>query len=335
MKAPALKLLTLAPLQGVFAWRLRRFGDPGLRARLREIGHAFLDGYRAALEESPDLAAVSARLSAVEPELQGFAAEGVGLGLSLLDCLAPEPSRGKSGLFRRFSAGCGVRHVYMLHVGSGWALAVPGVAPQSLIGCLDPEYWEMALDGYGFYRAYFFWRRAVRRARRPSWLGPGGASFDVGVGRRLWFLDTPGVEPMLEVIAGFPESRRGDLWTGLGEACCFAGGRPGAAAVLRERAGAFLPWLAQGVAFSAEVRERAGIQAPHAEEACRAIWDRSAAAAAEATRAARPAADGLDGDPAAPVHAWRRRLRERFIRQADRYGTVTHAGGPLSDPRMP
>lgn len=302
-------LLALAPLRALFAHRLRRMTDAGLRARMQAIGEAFTAGYHAALEErEPE--AIDARLGRVEPERQGFAAEGIGMGLALLDGLTPGRPPGRQCRLRRYLEGPGARQSYMLHAGAGWALAVPLLSGRALLARLDPLLGAISLDGYGFYRAWFFPRRTIDRRRQPRWIsGAAGCSFDAGVGRRLWFLDA-GVERALALAATFPEGRRADLWTGLGEACGFGGGREaGTAAVLQRAAGPFLPAFAQGIAFAAEVRDRAGIPAEHTERACRTVWERSAADTAAVARETRA---GLPGTGADAFEAWRRRIRDRF-----------------------
>jgi len=309
------------PLQALFAHRLRRMTNAGLRARLEAIGEAFTAGYRAALEER-EPAAIAARLDRVEPERQGFAAEGVGMGLALLDGLAPGRG-GRRDRLRRYLEGPGERQSYMLHAGAGWALAFPLLSGRALLARLDPLLGVIALDGYGFYRAYFFPRRTIDRGRLPRWIsGAAGRSFDAGIGRRLWFLDANDaeMERVLTLAARFPADRRADLWTGLGEACSFGGGREaGTVAALRQAAGPFLPAFAQGVAFAAEVRDRGGIPAEHTEVACRAVWELSAADTAAVVRETRA---GLPGTGPDAFEAWRRRIRERF----------TSSAGPASSP---
>jgi hypothetical protein len=292
--------LSLEPLRAVFAYRLRRIKTERLRARMDGIGQAFVSGYRAALEES-EPEAVADRLARVEPERQGFAAEGIGMGLCLLDGLPG----GRRDRFQRFVQGPGAHQTYMLHTGAGWALAAPLIPRCALLARLDPALRGLALDGYGFYRAFFFWRRTVDGQRRPPWVtGASGPSFDAGIGRRLWFVDTPDANRLARLAGTFPEDRRGAVWSGLGEACAFAGSRPGAAEELLRTAGPFLPDFAQGIAFAAEARDRGSFPAPHTEEACRIVWGRSAEETAALAREVMPPEPLLEG--------WRRSLRDRF-----------------------
>jgi len=321
------KLLSLVPLQALFARRLRRMADAGLRARLETIGAAFVAGYHASLEErEPE--AIDARLNEVEPEQQGFAAEGIGMGLALLDGLSP----GRRDRLQRYLAGPGGRLSYLLHAGAGWALAFPLLSGRSLLTRLDPLLSAICLDGYGFFRAWFFSRRTIGEGRLPGWIsGAAGRSFDVGVGRRLWFLDAD-TDRILALAAAFPADRRADLWTGLGEACSLAGGRSAVTVeTLCHTAGPFLPGFAQGIAFSAEVRDRGGIPAEATELACRAVWELSAADTAGVVR---DTASGLPGSGADALEAWRQRIRDRFISSAEPAFSLPR-GQFRSSPRRP
>lgn len=295
--------LDIAPLRAIFAGRLRRYRNEPLRTRMAVIARAFTEGYHAALAED-DLTVLGRRLHDMDREVQGFAAEGVGLGLALRDVL----SLRRQDRFVRFLDGPGSAQVYMLHVGAGWVLAFRLARSRRWVRRLDPLYQGMAFDGYGFYRA-FFSRRTLDRQHVPGWMAPADRrSFDAGIGRRLWFLDA-GLDAVLERLRTFPPGRQGDLWTGLGEACAFGGGRSRAAAgPLLAAAGPFAASFAQGIAFSAEVRVRAGNLTPETEAVCQAVWGAPADEVATVTRgAARGLAIGE-----APLEAWRRRLQESY-----------------------
>src|SRR5262245_6722927 len=100
-----------------FARSLADFQEGPLRRRGQRIGESFVEGSHAALEVSrPE--ALAARLAGVERELSGFAYEGAGLGLALLDAFLPWQHR-----LSAFTRGAGAPQIYMLHVGAGWALA--------------------------------------------------------------------------------------------------------------------------------------------------------------------------------------------------------------------
>ncbi len=277
------------------------------RDRLEAIGAAFVEGYHAALLEgvSP---ALSGRLEAVEQERRGFAHEGAAMGLALLDLLTP----GRSRRLGDFLDGPGAAHAYMVHVGAGWAMAR---LPWGLtyFRHLDPLLGWLALDGYGFHQGYFHGPAAVDGQQRPKRLGGyQQRAFDQGVGRSLWFVRGADVGQIAATIAGFPEARRADLWSGVGLAAAYAGG-VGAAELdtLRRLAEPYWPELAQGAAFAAKARFRAGNPTAHTELACEALCQRPAAAAALLTD---QALEDLPVDtrdyPAYEV--WRRRIQVKF-----------------------
>jgi len=89
------------------------------------------------------------------------------------------------------------------------------------------------------------------------------------------------VAKAVEIFARFEQSRRADLWSGIGLACAYAGACDERG--LTEVFGAaeeFQPDLAQGAAFAAKARLRAGNLVPHTEHACQAFCNMSARDAA-------------------------------------------------------
>lgn len=110
-------LFGVAPSETDFARRGFRLTDPAARQRFTVVVDSFLAGYHAAIEDS-EPAALAARLSALPNESCGFAYEGAGMGLALLDALTLSERR-----LRRFLAGPGDPHEYMVYVGVGWAIA--------------------------------------------------------------------------------------------------------------------------------------------------------------------------------------------------------------------
>ncbi|HEV7784466.1 MAG TPA: DUF1702 family protein [Thermoanaerobaculia bacterium] len=284
-------------------------GAPGspMRRRMEEIARSFSDGCHAALEE-PRPVSLAARLARGEPELQGFAYEGAGLGLALLDAMTPWRRHG----LRDFIAGEGSPQTYMLHTGSGWVMGRLPVSRRRLLSGLDPVLRWLAFDGLGFHEAFFHRSRIVERARPPRRIsGFALRSFDAGVGRRLWLLPRPDVSAIAPLVAAFPASRHGDLWTGVGEACGMAGGRDAAAVEeVRQAADSYAPHLALGASFAAEARARSGTPSSHTDLACRLLCRMDAAAAAAVVR---DALAGLPPDGEVPAfEVWRERVRERF-----------------------
>lgn len=289
-------------------------GEAGpLRDRLERVGRTFVQGYHAALAEV-QAAPLAERIDAeVERDFRGFAYEGAGMALALLDTLIP----GRRDRLDRFLAGPAAPHTYIVHVGAGWVMARLPVSPARYLTRLeDPLLRWLALDGYGFHEGFFHWPKAVTRQEVPRRLhGYARRGFDQGLGRSLWFVEGADVERLPRTIGAFPAGRQPDLWSGLGLACAYAGGRTQAEVeALLAAAGPCAPQLAQGISFAAKTRQRAGNLTPHTELACRVVWGLPAG---EAAAVSDEALQGLPPDrPDEPAfEVWRRRIQDVFSRR--------------------
>lgn len=307
MKTLLRPLLRIADKETGYAHRGFRGGDARAIANVEAIGGAFLEGYRAALD-APSAGAAIARLETTDAPLRGFRYEGAAMALYLLDRLLP----GRRDRFDAFIADRGADHVYMAYVGAGWAHARLPFGLRPALARRDALLRWLMLDGYGFHQGFFHWRTAVEGARHvPSRVqGYARRAFDQGLGRSLWFVD--GHEParIAATIAGFASARHADLWAGAGLAATYAGGVDAAAlAQLRELAGAHAGWLAQGSAFAAAARHRAGNPVPHNDLACRAFCGMDAADASLLVNAAREHLPP-DRDESPAYETWRQRTRD-------------------------
>ena len=307
-------LFGISPEETSFARRGFRCDEPEIRRWLEQVGTAFVDGYLLGLEEDrPE--PLAARLEReVDASHRGFAFEGAGMALTILDAVAPW----RRDRLRRFVAGPANDHIYLVYCGVGFALARLPLSPARMRARLDPVLGWLALDGYGFHHGFFDWPRAVLRQEVPRRLaGYARRAFDQGLGRSLWFVEGAAAARLAATIGGFAEERRSDLWSGVGLAATYAGGRDREGlAALRQAAGEHRDGLAQGASFAAEARRRGGNPTPHSALACQVLCGRSFAASAEV---AQETGRDLPEDGAVPAYeAWRRRVAGRLAgRQGD------------------
>ncbi|MEU0565310.1 DUF1702 family protein [Nonomuraea sp. NPDC005983] len=290
--------------------------SPAAQERLEAVGKTFIVGYASAMEARTP-ADAEAVIEQVPDWLRGFAYEGAAMALAVLDGLPFGRSDNVRRLLRRPLADASR---YLVYVGIGWAMArIPRFRwprPQTL----DPVLVPLVLDGYGFHQAYFHTARYVHGQYRdlnfPWPGGPHGAyannAIDQGIGRAMWFVGGTDPERVADLIDAFPESRRGDLYSGTGLAATYAGGvDEQELRTLWSRAGSYRGNLAQASAFAADARVRTGIVPPHTALATQMFCGTTPEEAARIVTELRPV-HPVEGElPAYEV--WRQRLANAFV----------------------
>ncbi|GIH67826.1 DUF1702 family protein [Sphaerimonospora thailandensis] len=299
--------------------------SPESRELLETVGATFLAGYGDAVQ-ARTLAEAEERLERVPPRFRGFAYEGAGMGLAVLDAL-PLPGGRR---VEAFLAGRGDRHIYMVYVGIGWAMARTPRFRWPRPDTLDPLLRWLVLDGYGFHQAYFHTERYVHRQHQDPafpWPSGGAASpaaraadrayanraIDQGIGRALWFVAGTDAVRTASLIAAFPEHRHPDLYAGVGLAATYAGGAD--ERELRRLwadAGPHRSQIAQGCAFGAEARVRAGLLVPHTSLAAEIFCGTTAEQAAMVTHRVRPR-QPIQGGELPAYEVWRQHVAGEFV----------------------
>jgi hypothetical protein len=286
------RLLAIDPTEASF--QKRGFGacDPDARTRLEAMIRAFVDGYNQSLV-IPDGATLAGALHRqFDDHHVGFAFEGVGMYLALLDLLLP----GRVSSLRRFTDGAGRDHDYIASVGAGFAVArAPwGLrALDSFLAKLDPQVGWCVASGYGFHQGFFHHRHFIEGAANPpTALGNYGRDlFDSGLGRSMWWV--LGGDPLRirRAIDRFPAARRAELWSGVGVACAYAGAVTAEGLrELHQLAARYQPDLLSGVPFAARLRQKGRNYSAATDLACQVLLgmttdeaaDKAAAAAGEA-----------------------------------------------------
>jgi hypothetical protein len=274
---------------------------------------------------SPGTDDLERRLAMVGPELRGFAYEGATMALTIRDSVS-------GGRTRELLLGPGRPHVFLAYIGIGFAMArLPRGLWRQVLPDLSPIPYHpvmswLAVDGYGFDRAYFATRRWVDEQRVPRpypWAGCPGyfpRAFDQGVGRALWFIHGGVPEGVAAAVGRFARARRPDLWSGVGLAAAFAGGcAPGELAALARAAGPHRAEAALGAVFAAKARHTSGWvpdSVPYALRALAGLDVQEAVALADRTEVPADAPG-----PLPPYEQWRRRIHAALADGAEHQPT--------------
>jgi hypothetical protein len=314
----SLRRLVLAPSFADVSFAGRGFPVTPTEAtrKLEAIPQSVVCGFEWGIETGR-LWELERRLEMVDPELRGFAYEGATMAYTVRDAMAA----GRGQRARELLRGPGQPHIFLTYIGIGFAMArLPrplwrNVLPDLAGTPYHPTMSWLAVDGYGFDRAYFDTDKWVTRQWRPApypWLGRGDyfpRAVDQGVGRALWFIHGGQSADVAAAVRRFAAQRRADLWSGVGLAATFAGGCDGTGLRLLVReAGELAPHLAQGAVFAAKARDFSGFMAPHTAPALHALAGLSVGDAAVLADDVSLTDAGAQGEP--DYEVWRRQVRE-------------------------
>jgi hypothetical protein len=315
----SLRRLLLTPGLAEVTFERRGFpaAPPAATQRLEAIPQAVICGFEWGVE-TRSLWELERRLALVAPEQAGFAYEGATMAWTVLDAMRGGTGRQVGQLLD----GPGGRHVFLAYIGIGFAMArLPRPLWRKVLPTLSSPYhptmsW-LAVDGYGFDRAYFDTRRWVGRQHVPKpypWQDSPGyfpRAIDQGVGRALWFIHGAQPAEVTAAVGRFAPHRHADLWSGVGLAATFAGGadRPGLAA-LREAAGPHEAELALGMVFAVKARTYAGHVPDHTGPAAAELGGLSVDAAADLADGTATHDGGTADEPA--YELWRQKIKTYF-----------------------
>jgi hypothetical protein len=254
------------------------------RPHLETILHAFLDGYSLALIESNTKELVRRLHSSVAPEFVGFAYEGIGLYLSMLDLMIPG-----SGRLEAFTHAAGAPYDYITMVGAGFAIARVPLAVQRMESYqkrLDEVTAFCLADGYGFHEGFFKWKSfADGRKPAPARFNLQNRTlYDSGIARAMWWVYGADPVAIAAAISRFDEERRPEMWAGIGVALSYASagpGNPDPSSKLLELSGPYRIDLLSGIPFAAHMRWKGKNHAPWTERACSELLNMSVTEASD------------------------------------------------------
>lgn len=250
---------------------------PETAKRYDNVRDSFGIGYQIAFK-AEQLADIAPQLNAaVEPELRGFAFEGVGTAL------AQRQVQTRQNVVEAFANGPGAAYETYIYVGMGLMIGKSGIPLEPHLAALNSSRAWLVIDGYGFEHGLSHWRECLEAQTIPPLLtGFACRVFDQGLGRSIWFIDGTDAERIPKTIAAFPDARKADLWGGVGYACSYAGGiEPSTVETLATAAGPYKAMMAQAAAIAARSRQLLNNPSVYTEQACQVLCGMSAQQAAQ------------------------------------------------------
>ncbi|MDG4763981.1 DUF1702 family protein [Solwaraspora sp. WMMD406] len=314
------RLLTRIPDGMVAVRRGPGLVDTTSRSVFEMVDRTVRAGFDAALDSS-SVGELETRLDRTARDFRGFAYEGAASAYAMLDAVSPTRTR-RVG---RLLTGRGAAHRYLIYFGVGRAIGrLPRFRWRSVLPA-DPMLHWLAVDGLGFHRAILDPVRYVRQQHRADVAGwPYGdfrhylnRALDQGTGRALWFVEGADVDRVVATVGRFPAQRHDDLLSGVGFAATYTSGvSESALRRLWRLSGEHRSFLAQGAAFAAQARHRAGLVNAHTRTAAAVLCGTSVE---QATDIAERSEVGLAPDGALPgFGVWRQRVADRFTSRGRR-----------------
>ena len=206
-----------------FEKKLRRKNHYNLSSpnadRIWTVSESFFHGYNLALNYHRDFKALQEKVDQVEANLRGFAYEGIGTALTLLDIIYPW----SNGRLDKFIKEYGFHHIKTTYAGVGLAYARLGLSIEKRLPKLNNENQEFALDGWSFFKGCLA-NKDYSSLKAPTTISPYLKDvFYRGLGRSLWFKVNGQVQTATNIIQNIEADHKVPYWTGFGIACAYAG----------------------------------------------------------------------------------------------------------------
>lgn len=255
--------------------------DPTAKQRFVKVRRAVM-GIDELVTAGEPPQAILAKLNNMNPELLGFALEGVGMALTKQELSLASAQN----LVETFAEGTSIPYQIMIFLGVGALLAREQLPLEpyitSYLESFNPlRVWSI-IDGYGFQHGMLHWQEYLEGQKQLEYLsGYNSRIFDQGLGRSIWLIDAGDVTRIPQTIGTFAKNRQPDLWCGIGYVCASIGGVDRKTLeFLGTSAGYYLPALAQGAACAAKFRQLLGTSASHVELASLVLSEMTSQAAA-------------------------------------------------------
>jgi hypothetical protein len=170
----------------------------------------------------------------------------------------------KDKFFTRFLDLYGKNHKEVMYVGMGMSYGRSRFPFIFRINRIDQNYRRFLIDGYSFFRVAVV-HKFISATSYPFWLKESDRqSFDYGVGRCTWFVESGKTKNIVSQINALEESRQKNAWHGLGVSLAYAGkASETAIRELKNSSGSYTQDLVCGSQTAYEMRSRAENPAKH------------------------------------------------------------------------
>lgn len=184
-----------------------------------KISEAYFKGYNLSLSAGKDFVGLTNQLDRIDKELRGFAYEGAGTGLAILEILSPFHKKDLSIFLNQHAA----NHRETISAGIGLAYARINLGYEKKLNSVDSMTREFIVDGHSFYFGCLKNTQVSSLTPPKFYLDKDKAIFYRGIGRSLWFRTNGNINDTQKFINTFAADKKNQLWEGFAIACAYAG----------------------------------------------------------------------------------------------------------------
>ncbi len=218
------------------------------------VSESYFYGYNQGLVAGKSFDTLKQRLDNIDPELRGFAYEGAGTALALLEVISPFHKKDLKIFLNKYAK----NHYKTTSAGIGIAYARIGASLKKKLLNFDTETAEFIIDGYAFYYGCLK-NIDFMNITPPYWMTENQQQvFIRGFGRSLWFRVNGNIGDAAKIIKKCNEADQEILWKGLAIGCAYAGKLlANELSLFQHYANKHLTSIVEGFYIAYEARQRA------------------------------------------------------------------------------
>lgn len=166
--------------------------------------------------------AITDHLDTIPPMFRSLAYESASFYLGYKDLISSDSLKN----WYTFYSSADKTHEFHILIGLGWSIAKSEKYDILNSKWIENEFFRaFILDGFGYYMALYKGRKTILNKQVPEWMNSNDQkSFDLGIGRRLWYLYNDDLNKLDQVISDFEPERIPYLVGGIGSAFSYVSG---------------------------------------------------------------------------------------------------------------